>query len=307
MSSTPGKLFCFGYGYCCDYLGYTLLAQEGQWTVAGTTRDLEKQVLMRENGIKSYVFDHSKPLDDPQLFFSGVTHLLISTPPSDDGDLTFNMHADDILKIPTLKWVGYLSSTGVYGDKDGEWVDEMTELSPNSKRGSRRAKAEGQWLSLFKSHGVPVHIFRLAGIYGPGRSALDSVRAGYARRISKPGHAFSRIHVEDIVQVLEASMNNPAPGEIYNIADDLAAPSHEVIDYACQLLGMQSMPIIPFEEADMSPMARSFYADNKRVHNDKIKNDLNVSLKHPNYRSGLEACLIVEEEYQLRQISEVSI
>jgi nucleoside-diphosphate-sugar epimerase len=226
-----------------------------------------------------------------------VTHLLVSTPPDDHGDPTFLMHADDILALPTLKWVGYLSSTGVYGDRDGGWVDESSEVRPTSKRGSRRAKAEDQWMSLFFKNGLPVHIFRLAGIYGPGRSALDSVRAGVARRIDKPGHAFSRVHVDDIVQVLIASMNKPNPGAIYNIADDNAAPSHEVIAHACELLGLAPPPLIPFDEADMVPIARSFYADNKRVRNDRIKNELGVELLYPDYRSGLAACLAWERTH----------
>ena len=190
---SSNKLFCFGYGYTCDYLGYDLLNKG--WSVAGTTRDLDKRQSMKQNGVKAYVFDYRKPLADPSYFFNNVTHLLISTPPSDDGDPVYLVHADDILSIPTLKWVGYLSSTAVYGNRGGEWVDESTELRPTSIRGSRREKAEQQWLSLFTKNNLPVHIFRLAGIYGPQRSALDSVRAGVARRINKPGHVFSRIHM----------------------------------------------------------------------------------------------------------------
>lgn len=294
MSDMTRSLFCFGYGYSCDYLGYAL-QESGDWQIAGTTRDPEKRALMKAQGIKSFLFDYEKPLSDPRLFLNGVTHLLISTPPDDDGDPVFQMHADDIAGIETLKWVGYLSSTAVYGDQGGGWVDESCEVQPSSKRGSRRARAEEQWLSLYASRGLPVHIFRLAGIYGPGRSALDSVRAGVARRIDKPGHAFSRIHVEDIVQALIASMENPAPGEIYNLADDNAAPSHEVIKYACDLLGLTPPPLIPFDEADMAPIARSFYKDNKRIRNDKIKQALGITLRYPDYRRGLEACLEGEQ------------
>ncbi len=296
-SVTGRKLFCFGYGYSCDYLGYAL-QRAGGWEVAGTTRDTEKRALMRERGIKSFLFDYEKPLNDPKLFLDGVTHLLISTPPNDTGDPAFVMHEDDIAQLQSLEWIGYLSSTAVYGDHGGGWVDESTELQPSSKRGSRRAKAEGQWMSLYKACGLPVHIFRLAGIYGPGRSALDSVRAGVARRIDKPGHAFSRIHVDDIVQVLMASMLNHAPGSIYNLADDNAAPSHEVIKYACEMLGLNVPPLIPFAEADMAPIARSFYSDNKRIHNDKIKQELGVTLRYPDYRSGLQACLESEQQAQ---------
>ncbi|MBU0800785.1 MAG: SDR family oxidoreductase [Alphaproteobacteria bacterium] len=290
MSSGNQKLFCFGYGYSCDHLGHALKTMGG-WDIAGTTRDQEKKAQMQDQGIHAFLFDYRKPLNDPQRFLKGTTHLLISTPPDDMGDPTYAMHVDDILAIPTLRWVGYLSSTGVYGDRMGGWVDENSEVRPNNKRGSRRARAEEQWLNALFKNALPVHIFRLAGIYGPGRSALDSVRAGVARRIEKKGHAFSRIHIDDIVQTLIASMNKPNPGAIYNLADDNAAPSHEVIAYACELLGIEAPPLIPYDEADMVPMARSFYADNKRVHNTRIKDELGVVLKYPDYRAGLQGCL----------------
>lgn len=288
------KIFCFGYGYTCDYLGHAL-AEDGGWTIAGTTRDAGKRKTLKDRGIKAHLFDEHVPLVDAPYVLEGTTHLLISTPPGDEGDPVFLSYAADILNIPTLKWVGYLSTIGVYGDRGGEWVDEASEVHPTSKRGSRRARAEEQWLSLFQSHQLPVHIFRLAGIYGPGRSALDSIRAGVARRIDKPGHAFSRIHVEDIVQVLQASMAQPQPGRVYNVCDDCAAPSHEVIQYACELLGKPVPPLIPFSEADVSPIVLSFYKDNKRVKNDRIKSDLGVALKYETYQQGLKACLDAEE------------
>lgn len=293
--SEQSHLFCFGYGYCCDYLG-RVLETAGNWRLSGTTRDPNKKALMKEHNIKAYVFDHDMPLDDARRYMNGVTHLLISTPPDDRGDPAFIIHGEDIASIPTLRWVGYLSSTAVYGDRTGEWVDENSELRPNSKRGTRRAIAEQQWMSLYRDEGVPVHIFRLAGIYGPMRSALDSVRAGVARRINKPGHAFSRIHIDDIVQTLVASMSKPNPGAIYNLADDRAAPSHEVIKYACDLLGLEPPPLMQYDEADMAPITRSFYADNKRVKNERIKRDLDITLKHPDYMSGLRACLDAEKK-----------
>ena len=288
------KLFCFGYGYTCDYLGHTLQSLEG-WKISGTTRDLEKRrVLKEERGIQSYLFDSQCPLGDPLYVLDGMTHLLISTPPDDAGDPVYHMHAADILQIPTLEWVGYLSTTGVYGDRQGEWVDELGEVRPDSQRGTRRAIAEEQWYSLFQTQGLPVHIFRLSGIYGPGRSALDSVRAGVARRIKKEGHAFNRIHVEDIVQVLMLSMFGPSPGSIYNLSDDNPAPSYEVIAYACDILGIDVPPLITYDEADMAPIARSFYKDNKRIINKKIKEELGAVLKYPDYKQGLLACLEAE-------------
>lgn len=288
------KLFCFGYGYTCDYLAQALKAL-GTWDIAGTTRDMEKQKILKQHrGVESYIFDFDAPLADPNYFLEDVTHVLISTPPGDYGDPSYKHHGLDLLNIPSIEWVGYLSTIGVYGDRQGNWIDETSTIKPESKRGSRRAKAEEQWQNLFMRDGLPVHIFRLAGIYGPGRCALDSVRAGVARRIDKPGHAFNRIHVDDIVNVLLASMNDPKPGEVYNLADDNPTPSHVTIAYACELLGLDVPPLLPYAGVDLSPMARSFYSDNKRVRNDKIKSDLGITLKYPDYRSGLEACLKTE-------------
>jgi hypothetical protein len=290
------KLFCFGYGYTCDYLGHELsLRDSGNWSLAGTTRDPDKRNALRARGVEVYNFDHENPLSDPFYLLEGTTHLLISTPPDDEGDPAFNVHAEDILKIPSLEWVGYFSTTGVYGDREGGWVDETSELRPSSRRGTRRTYAEEQWLSLFKTHRLPVHIYRLAGIYGPGRSALDSVRAGVARRINKPGHAFARIHVEDIVQVVLASMARPNPGAVYNVCDDLPAPSHEVIAYACELLGQPIPPLVDFDEANLAPITRSFYMDNRKVRNDVIKTELGVHLKYPDFKAGLRGCLEAEQ------------
>jgi len=294
MVQVQKKLFCFGYGYTCDYLAHELV-QQGGWSIAGTTRDPEKRDFLRSHGVKAHIFDYEHPLGDPYSILEGTTHLLISTPPDDNGDPTFDMHAADILNIPTLEWVGYLSTTGVYGDRDGGTVDEYSEIRPNNKRGSRRVRAENQWMSLLHQNGLPLHIFRLAGIYGPGRSALDSVRAGVARRINKPGQVFNRIHVEDIVQVLLASMAHPNPGAAYNLADDDPVASWEVITYACEVLGITPPPLMPYDEADMAPIARSFYKDNKRVANRRIKDELGVRLKYPNYKAGIDACLQAEK------------
>ncbi len=302
MSNSTTKLFCFGYGYTCDYLGHELL-QRGGWSLAGTTRSADKQRSLADRDVNALLFNYERPLADVATMLEGVTHLLLSAPPGDDGDPAFQMHGTELAQLPDLQWVGYLSTTGVYGDRSGDWVDETTELRPSSQRGSRRKKAEEQWQSLQNTYDFPLHIFRLSGIYGPGRSALDSVRAGVARRINKPGHVFGRIHVEDIVQVLIASMEKPNVGSIYNLCDDEPAASHEVIDYACQLLGRPSPPMVDFENADLAPITRSFYLDNRRVKNDKIKSELGVHLKYPNYRAGLEGCREAEE-YALEQLRE---
>lgn len=288
------RLLCFGYGYTADYLGYALQNSDAPWTIGGTTRDEDRRRELLSRRIRANFFDENDPVSDPETVFNRITHLLISTPPNDSGDPVFNLHANDLINLPNLKWVGYLSSTGVYGDRAGAAVTEESRTGPISQRGSRRELAERQWLSLYGRYGLPVHIFRLAGIYGPGRSALDSIRAGVARRIEKPGHKFNRIHVDDIVQVLLASFEKPNPGAIYNVADDVPSPSHEVIAYACKLLGRPVPPLIPFDQADLAPIALSFYKDNKHILNNKIKNELGVILRYPNYQKGLEGCLEAE-------------
>lgn len=293
MSEKSKRLFCFGYGYTCDYLGHALQSMGG-WTVAGTTRDPEKRRHLLSQRIRAHIFEYDNPLPDPYFALRDVTHLLISTPPDDEGDPTFIMHGQDILHLPNLEWVGYLSTTSVYGNRNGGWVDERSGIRPSSRRGSRRLRAEEQWHQLYRDHNLPLHIFRLSGIYGPGRSALDSVRAGIARRIDKPGQAFNRIHVEDIVQILIASFNKPRPGAVYNLADDDPEPSHEVIRYACELLGLTPPPVMPYDEADMAPIARSFYLDNKRVKNDLVKDELGIGLLYPDYKAGLLGCLEAE-------------
>lgn len=287
-------LFCFGYGYVAEALSEQLRIHG--WTISGTTTDPNKAMKMAENGIRAYVFDPNLSLCDPYGALKDVTHILVSVPPAEYGDIVLDMHEEDIEQLKNLEWIGYLSSTSIYGNQDGGKVDETCLPAPTSKRGSLRMKSEQQWQQFYNDTKMPLHIFRLAGIYGPGRSALNAVRAGNSRRIDKPGHAFNRIHLDDIVQILIASMNNPKPNEIYNLADDNPAPSHEVIAYACTLLGMDVPPLIPFESVEMAPIVRSFYADNKRIKNDKIKKKLGVTLLHPDYKSGLNACFDAEEE-----------
>ena len=190
-----------------------------------------------------------------------------------------------------LKWVGYLSTTGVYGDRQGGWVDENSELLPATERGRRRVQAEADWQSLHTAHSLPLHIFRLAGIYGPGSNQLVSLLNGKSRRVVKQGQVFSRIHVDDIAATLEASLEKPNPGRVYNVCDDEAAPPQEVVAHAAELLKRPPPPEIAFEEADMSPMGRSFYAESKRVSNERIKQELAVELAYPTYREGLSALL----------------
>ena len=191
------RLFCFGLGF--SPLAFIDLVRPEGWRIAGTTRSPEKAEALRERGIETFLFDRGRQLEDAATALAGTTHLLTAVPPDADGDPVLDHHAGDIAALlPGLQWVGYLSTTGVYGDHGGAWVDEATLLQPTGRRQKQRAAAEEAWLTLWREHGVPVHLFRLAGIYGPGRSAIDTVRSGTARRIDKAGQVFSRIHVEDI-------------------------------------------------------------------------------------------------------------
>jgi nucleoside-diphosphate-sugar epimerase len=279
-------LFCFGLGYSATWLARQLIAKG--WRITGTCRSRDHQVELSRIGIEAHLFDRDRPLGNLTELLATVTHLLSSVPPDEQGDPALDLHRAEIdAASPRLAWIGYLSTTGVYGDRDGGWVDEMSELKPTGERGRRRAAAEQGWLSLSQ----PAHLFRLAGIYGPGSSALDTVREGHARRIVKPGQIFSRIHVADIAQVLEASMARPYPGAAYNVCDDDPAPPSDVIAFAAALLNMPAPPEVPFEAAELSPMARSFYDDNKRVSNSRIKRELGVALRYPSYRVGLPAIL----------------
>ena len=283
------RLFSFGYGFSAAALGRRLAARG--FAIAGTCRHEEKAARLRAEGIDCFIFgDH--PLADPASALAGTTHLLLSVPPGADGDPVLAMHAADIARIaPQLEWMGYLSTTGVYGDRSGGWVDESTPLAPGTRRGRRRLEAEAAWRAFATRTGAPLHIFRLAGIYGPGRNPLRGILDGTARRIVKPGQVFSRIHVDDIAAVLEASIDRPRPGAAYNVCDDAPAPPQDVVAYAAELLGRPPPPEIPFDKAELTPMARSFYADSKRVSNRLIRDELGMTLKYPTYREGLKALL----------------
>jgi nucleoside-diphosphate-sugar epimerase len=287
-------LFCFGVGYTALSLARCLL-REG-WRVSGTCRSAEKARALAEQGISAHVFDRDRPLADPAAMLAGVTDLVSSVPPDAAGDAVLDWHEQAIACAESLRWVGYLSTTGVYGDTGGVAVDEDAPLNPTQGRSRRRVEAERRWLALERDHGLPVHVFRLAGIYGPGRSVFDQIRAGEARRIDRPGHLFSRIHVDDAVWVLRASMARPDPGRIYNVCDDEAAEPADVVRYACLLLGRPPPQMVPLEEAAkaMTPMALSFWHDNRRVDNARIKRELVGRLRYPDYRAGLGAILAAE-------------
>ncbi len=281
-------IFIFGLGYTGNAVG-ELLKQQG-WKVSGTSRDQSGANQLAAQGYYSYVFNETTPIEP--MVLNGVTHILLSIPPDDEGDLVFKTHGQDIAKrAKNLEWVGYLSTTGVYGDRKGEWVDETSSLAPSTKRGEKRVLAETQWMDLYKSHSLPIHLFRLAGIYGPGSNQLEKVVAGKAKRRIKQGQVFSRIHVEDIAGMLVSSMKTPRAGEAYNICDDEAAPPQDVVTYAAELLNIEPPQEIKFNPDDMTAMGLSFFAESKRVSNEKIKTELDYKLKYPTYREGLKALL----------------
>ena len=279
-------LLSFGHGYSARALSRILLAQD--WRVIGTTRNEDKAVGLMNDGIEPRIW----PGADMAPALNGATHLLISAAPDDAGDpVLAALHDEIAARAGQFEWVGYLSTTGVYGDHGGDWVDETTPLTPSTKRGIARVQAESAWATI---PDLPLHIFRLAGIYGPGRGPFAKVRAGTARRIIKADQVFSRTHVADIARVLAASIRNPNPGAVYNVCDNDPAAPQDVIGYAADLLGLPLPPAEDFEKAEMSPMARSFYAESKKVRNDRVKNELGVELLYPDYRSGLKALLAHE-------------
>lgn len=290
MHAMTQTLLSFGHGFSARALSSRLIA-EG-WRVIGTTRSPDKARTLAAEGVEPLIW----PGEDIGPALASATHLLISTAPDDEGDPVLGEHLGDIAEAAEhLDWVGYLSTTGVYGDHDGGWVDENTPLTPATRRGTQRVIAETQWQALAEATGLPLHIFRLAGIYGPGRGPFAKVRRGTARRIIKPGQVFSRIHVEDIAEVLIASIARPHPGAIYNVCDDLAAPPEDVLAHAADLLGVDLPPEEDYATAEMTPMARSFYAESKRVRNDRIKDELGVTLRFATYEAGLADLLAREQ------------
>ena len=276
-------LLSIGHGFSARALAARLVPQG--WRIVGTTRSPDKADAIADTGVEPVVW----PGADLGALIAQFPNVLVSAGPDSAGDPVLNAVEDAVIRAaPDLRWVGYLSTTGVYGDHDGDWVDEDTPLTPSTKRGRARVAAEARWQAI---PDLPLHIFRLAGIYGPGRGPFAKVRAGTARRIIKPGQVFSRIHVEDIAQALELSLQRPDPGAVYNLCDDDPAPPQDVIAHAAELLGLPVPPAISFDQADMTPMARSFYAESKKVRNDRIKQALGWAPQFPTYRAGLAALL----------------
>lgn len=283
-------LLSLGYGYTARLFARALIAQG--WRVIGTTRDAAKARALEAEGVEPLLW---QPGAKPEAAIAAATHILHSASPIDGHDPF--MHLAPLLREAGPEWFGYLSTTGVYGDTGGAWVDEDSPLAPARGRSADRAAAEAAWLAS----GLPLHVFRLAGIYGPGRGPFARLRSGQAQRIVKPGQVFSRIYVEDIVRVLLASIARPDPGRIYNLCDDLPAGADEVLVAAAQMIGLPLPEALDFATAELSPMARSFYAECRRVRNDRIKAELGVVLQCPDYHAGLRAILAAEAADQLSE------
>ncbi len=277
---TAAHLLCFGLGYTARAWAPGLRA--AGWRVSATARTRRGLERIEALGATAIPFG-------PPGVPDGVTHVLSSVPPDDDGDPVLRVYGNDLATRRGLMWICYLSATSVYGDRGGAIVDETTPIAPASRRGRRRAHAEAAWLALDQ----PVHLFRLSGIYGPGRSVFDRIRAGTARRIHKPGHKFSRIHVADAAAALDASARAPDPGLVVNLCDDEPASAADVVARAYALLGREPPPPIPFAEAAaaMSPRALEFWSDNRLVANARLHRLLNGPLRYPTYREGLAAIL----------------
>ena len=289
MNSTSNHLFCFGLGYSAGVLARRLAAKG--WSISGTCRDAERAHQLCAEGFNVVIFDGKTPPIEPARIFSSATHLLISVPPDEDGDPILRHFGAAIEARKDLSWIGYLSTTGVYGNTDGRMVDENSPIDPDVARSGRRALAEIDWLAIYRDFGLSIQIFRLAGIYGPGRNVLEQLRRGKARRIYKPGHKFSRIHVADIANVLASSIAQPNPGAVYNVCDNEAIETSQVTEFAADLLGIAPPPLLPFAQAAkaMSLMGLSFWQDNRLVDNTRIRSELGVVLDHPDYRAGLTA------------------
>lgn len=278
----------FGLGYSSEASARLLTTGGETASIWGTVRTADKANRLTPSGIEALVFDGMQPGPAVGQALQETSHLVISIAPDAEGDVVLREHRADLDKAQKLEWLCYYSTVGVYGDFDGAWIDETAALAPRNQRSDFRVKAEDEWIAYAKARGVQLTILRLAGIYGPGRSSFDKLRDGTARRVVKPGQVFNRIHVGDIARVTKLASEQRLAG-VFNLADDEPAPPQDLITYAAARMGIAPPPEVPFEEAEMSPMARSFYSDNKRVSNRAIKTALGIEMLYPNYRAGLDA------------------
>ena len=281
------KLVIIGLGYSAGFVARA--AQARGYEVFGTVRDAERAGEISRAGIPACVFGGFAVASRLAQEIASADALLVSVPPGDDGDPALNALGPLIAGAPRLNWIGYFSTTGVYGDHAGGWVDEATSTEAARPSSQRRVAVERDWLALGERTGKAVTIFRLSGIYGPGRNAIRNLRAGTARRLIKPGQFFSRIHVEDIAGIVLAALARPRAGAIYNLADDEPAPPQDPVTFAAGLIGVEPPPEEPFDPATLKPMAAAFYAESRRVSNALVKRELDYRLRYPTYREALTA------------------
>ncbi|RIX99504.1 SDR family oxidoreductase [Aureimonas flava] len=282
---TPPRVFVFGCGYSAAAYLHRLETD----AIAGvTTRSPKKAAGLAALGWRPHLFDGTRPGDGIAQALRDTTHLLLSIAPGEGGDPVLRHHEDTLLReAPALRWIGYLSTVGVYGDHGGAWVDEDTPPAPVSKRSRERLDTERAWTAFSERRAVPLAILRLSGIYGPGRSPFDKLAAGTARRLVKPGQVFNRIHVDDIAGAL-AHLSAGGIGGVFNVTDDEPAPPQDVVAHAAALGGHPLPPEIDFATADLTPMARSFYGENKRVANRRLER-AGYRMIFPTFREGLAA------------------
>jgi len=279
------KLLILGLGYSAGFFARAALARG--WEVTGTVRSAEKAGRLSRDGIRTLVFNGFAVSSALAATVAEADAVLVSVQPGETGDPVLERLSKELTAAPNLRWIGYLSTIGVYGDHGGSWIDESVKPSSASARAKVRIAIEDAWLALGENSGKPVQIFRLSGIYGPGRNTIVKLREGKATRLIKPGQVFNRIHVDDIAGVLMASIARPRAGAVYNVTDDEPAPPQDVVSFAADLSGIAPPPEVPFDPARLSPMAASFYGENKRVSNALVKRELDYAFRYPTYREAL--------------------
>lgn len=281
------NVFFFGLGFSSRAAATSIQALNGAATqIAGTTRSVAKADALKADNIVPHLFDGTRLDATLAAGLAQATHVVHSIAPTEGGDAVLTHYLTNLQQSKSLQWLCYYSTVGVYGNFDGAWIDESADCRPLNKRSQWRVSAEQKWRDFAAKKDLPLLILRLAGIYGPGRSSFDKLASGKARRIIKPGQVFNRIHVADIGRVTALAAAQKLNGT-FNLTDDMPAPPQDLITHAADMLGIIPPPAVPFEEADMSPMARSFYSDNKRVSNTAIKKALGIDLLYPTYHEGL--------------------
>jgi dTDP-4-dehydrorhamnose reductase len=279
------KVFFFGLGYCAR----RLIRREPWIEASGTARSAETVAALRREGIEAYQFDGTDADPGPQQALEKAEAIVVSIPPREGAGATLDRFGPTVAAASALRRIVYYSTIGVYGDHGGAWVDETGATRTRTARGRARLEDEARWAGAVRARGAEADILRLAGIYGPGRNALVNLRRGEARRIVKPGQVFNRAHVDDIAEISSLVLTRDLKGQIWNVADEEPAPPQDVIAYAAALLGVGPPPEEPFDQARLSPMAREFYADNKRVSIAKAKAELGFAPAYSTYREGLKA------------------